>query len=153
MIDIYYFGSESHEPDRKKAYQYYLSGIEKCSLDKYVCHFDLGLMYKYGDDIPKDMTKAVIHFEEAHKEMDDPEIDITLGRSYLFGENGKEQDLSLAHDYLLNFTCHVSEDDKELLDEFDEIVEECEDKEFLHDLFLELKEIMDDGCAHHHECC
>ena len=113
----------------------------------------------YHVDCKRDASKAFYHMSKAYESMDDPEIDLTLGEAYLYGINGAEKDLAKAHDHLLEFSTHINQEDKDLINEFNDITARCTDKEFLDKLFEDIKheeehEHSDDcecGCHHHHE--
>ena len=159
--DLYFFGNIDKNPNKAKGIELYKKGIKEGVKDSYVCHFDLGLVYKYGDGVKKDKSKAFYHMSKAYESMDDPEIDLTLGEAYLFGINGAEKDLVKAHDHLLEFSSHVSEEDRDLMNEFNDITSRCKDEEFLDKLYEDIHDEeahqfdhdvdCDCGCHHHHE--
>ena len=157
--DLYFFGNIGKTPNKTKGIELYKKGVRDGVKDAYVCHFDLGLVYKYGDGVKRDPSKAFFHMSKAYESMDDPEIDLTLGEAYLYGINGAEKDLVKAHDHLLEFSTHINQEDKDLINEFNDITARCKDKEFLDKLFEDIKheeehEHSDDcecGCHHHHE--
>ena len=159
--DLYFFGNIDKNPNKAKGIELYKKGIKEGVKDSYVCHFDLGLVYKYGDGVKKDKSKAFYHMSKAYEFMDDPEIDLTLGEAYLFGINGAEKDLVKAHDHLLEFSSHVSEEDRDLMNEFNDITSRCKDEEFLDKLYEDIHDEeahqfdhdvdCDCGCHHHHE--
>ena len=158
LADLMFY-SESTDEEKEEALKLYNEGTNKDYNNYFYCDFELGVIYKRGLYVKKDMDKAIKHFLNAYEMMDDPEISLTLGGAYLFGTNGLNKDLTKAHDLLLDFMLYVTEEDEDLLKEFKDLTKKYDDKVFFDNLLKEAKEKenVEDECScgehhhHHHE--
>ncbi|MCR5741463.1 MAG: sel1 repeat family protein [Gammaproteobacteria bacterium] len=131
--DLYHYG-EHFDKDFTKALKYYQDGVKKDIKDSFVCHYELGIMYKYGEGVERDQKESFKHFLKSNDGMFSLDSSLSLGMAYLYGMYGVNKDLEKAHDFLLEFLCSLSPKDANLKKEYDINIARCEDKEFLKKL-------------------
>lgn len=153
IADLLFYSSSTDE-EKMEALEIYKKGTNKDFNNYFYCDFELGIIYKRGLFVKKDLDKAVKHFLSAYEMMDDPEISLTLGSSYLTGSNGLEKDINKAHDLLLDFMLYATEDDEDLLKEFKALTKKANNDEFFEKLYKDAEntkdECDDEECHHHH---
>lgn len=153
LADLLFY-SESSDDEKMYALDLYNKGRNKVNNNYYYCDYELGVIYRRGLYVEKDLNKAVEYFLSAYEMMDDPEISLTLGESYLNGTNGLKKDLVKAEELLLNFASFVTDEDEELLEEFTYITKKSDEKEFVSKLLNDIENMKDEcdseECHHHH---
>ena len=155
LADLLFY-SDSSDAEKMEALDLYNKGRNKANTNYFYCDYELGVIYRRGLYVEKDLNKAVEYFLSAYEQMDDPEISLTLGESYLNGTNGLKKDLDKAEELFLNFASYVTDEDEELIDEFVSVTKNSNDKEFISHLLKEIEELKDEcddedcHCHHHH---
>ena len=154
LADLLFY-SDSSKEEKEEALELYNKGTNKEYNNYFYCDYELGIIYKRGLFVKKDLDKAVKYFLSAQEMMDDPEMSLTLGFAYLNGTNGLNKDLDKAHDLLLDFMSFVSDDDEELLKEFKTLIKKTKNDEFFDKLYKDMEhleeECDDEDCHCHHQ--
>lgn len=155
LADLLFYGDTSNK-EKMEALSLYEKGALKTMSNYYYCNYELGSIYRRGIFVKKDMTKAVEYFLIANEEMVEPEMTLTLGLAYLNGKYGLEKDLTKAHDLLLEFLFEVTDEETDLIEEFNKETKKCKDEDFLNKLYLDAKNRKDEcdedcECHHHHQ--
>ena len=154
LADLLFY-SDSPDSEKMHALDLYNQGRNKTNTNYFYCDYELGVIYRRGLYVEKDLDKAVEYFLSAYENMDDPEISLTLASAYLNGTHGVTKDLEKAKEQLLNFVAYVNDEDEELLIEFNELIKNTNEKEFINNLLKEIDEMKDEcdddcDCEHHH---